>query len=389
MRVVHLAQRFHPTVGGAETYVREIAREQVKRGHEVTVLTTQPHGFGHAARSSAEPAAQPPGGAKPEDELDGIRIVRFPTRHWTGDYLFPPWLPMIGVDRWLADHDADVLHAHSYRFDTVEAAARGKRGRALVVSALGFYPPENAAVSLSRKIYDGGRGRRALQAGDRFVALTRDEIRYHVELGIPAEKVDVVPPGLKPEALEAGDGVGFRKAHALSGPVVMFLARLAHDKGLADLVAAMKRVPDATLAVCGPDAGALAGAKRRARRLGIEDRVRFLGAVPSTRDAYAACDVFVHPSHYEAFGMVIVEAQAQGKPVVTTTAGGCPEAGGAPATLVPPRDPRAIADAVNALLADPARRTALGEAGRERAQSYLWTRVADRIEEVYARARRA
>lgn len=372
MRVVHLAQRFHPAVGGAETYVREIAREQAKRGHDVTVLTTQP-----------------PGGAKPEDELDGIRIVRFPTRHYKGDYLFPPWLPMIGVDAWLASHDADVLHAHSYRFDTVEAAARNKRDRTMVVSALGFYPPENAAVSLSRRVYDGGRGRRALQQGDRFIALTRDEIRYHVELGIPADRVDVVPPGLLPSALEPGDGARFRKEHGLSGPVVLFLARLAHDKGLPDLVAAMARVPDATLAVVGPDAGALAGAKRRARRLGIDERVKFLGTVPTTRDAYAACDVFVHPSHYEAFGMVIVEAQAQAKPVVTTTAGGCPEAGGAPATLVPPRDPRAIAEAVNSLLQDPARRASLGEQGRARAREFLWSRVADRIEEVYARARRA
>lgn len=86
--------------------------------------------------------------------------------------------------------------------------------------------------------------------------------------------------------------------------------------------------------------------------------------------------------------MVIVEAQAQGKPVVTTTAGGCPEAGGEPATLVPPRDPRALAAAIGALLADPARRAVLGAAGRERAKGYLWSRVVDRLEETYAAAHR-
>lgn len=374
MRLVHLAQRFHPVVGGAEVYVREIAREQVKRGHDVTVLTTQP-----------------PGSAAQQDEIDGVRIVRFPTRHYRGDYLFPPWLPMIGADAWLAQNPTDLLHAHSYRFDTVEVGARAKRARGtpLVVSALGFYPPENAVVALSRRMYDGARGGRALRVADRSVALTSDEIPYHVALGIPAERVEVIPPGLLPDALEPGDGAAFRKAYGLTGPVVLFLARLAHDKGLPDLVAAMARIPDATLAVVGPDAGALAGAKRRARRLGIEGRVRFLGTVPSTRDAYAACDVFVHPSHYEAFGMVIVEAQAQGKPVVTTTAGGCPDAGGPPATLVPPRDPRAIASAVSALLSDPERRAALGVKGRERAKQFLWTRVVDRLEEVYARARNA
>lgn len=372
MRIVHLAQRYHPVVGGAEIYVRAIAEEEVRRGHEVTVLSTQP-----------------PRGAPAVETVGGVRVVRFPTRHWTGDYLFPPWLPMVGAREWLAREPIDLLHAHSYRFATVEEAARASRERGipLVVSALGFYPAENAAVGLSRWVYDRGRGARAMRQAARCIALTRDEIHYHVAMGIPAERIDVIPPGIPAEALVPGDGVAFREEHDLAGPVVMFLARLAHDKGLPDLVAAMAHVPDATLAVCGPDAGALAGARRRAERLGIAERVRFLGAVPSPRDAYAACDVFVHPSRYEAFGMVIVEAQAQGKPVVTTTVGGCPDAGGAPATLVPPKDPRAIAIAVNALLADPGRRTRLGAEGRARAREFLWPGIVDRIEEAYATAR--
>jgi glycosyltransferase involved in cell wall biosynthesis len=375
VHVVHLAQRFQPAVGGAETYVREIGLEQSRRGHSVTVLTTMP-----------------PTGAPREESVEVaggvLRIVRFPTWHFRGDYLFPPWLPMKGAREWLARERYDLLHAHSYRFATVEEGARARdlRGVPLVVSALGFYPAENALVSLSRRVYDGGRGRRAMLAGDRFVALTQDEVPYHVALGIPPEKVDVIPPGLLPSALEVGDGARFRKEHALDGPVVLFLSRLAHDKGLGDLVAAMEHVPGATLAVVGPDAGARAGAKRLARRTGIAGRVRFLGPVASTRDAYAACDVFVHPSHYDAFGMVIIEAQAQGKPVVTTSAGGCPDAGGAPALLVPPHAPSAIADAVNALLADPVGRAQRGERGRARAKEFLWSRLADRMEGTYARA---
>lgn len=376
MHVVHVAQRFHPAMGGAETYVREIGLEQSRRGHQVTVLTTMP-----------------PGGALREEHIEvaggRLRVVRLPTRHFRGDYLFPPWLPMRGAREWLASEPMDLIHAHSYRFASVEEAARARRARSipLVVSALGFYPAENALVALSRRIYDRGRGRHAMRAADRFVALTRDEVPYHVAMGIPADKVDVIPPGLLPSSLEPGDGARFREAHGLEGPVVLFLSRLAHDKGLGDLVAAMEHVPSATLAVVGPDAGARASAERLARRLGIEARVRFLGPVPVTRDAYAACDVFVHPSHYDAFGMVIVEAQAQGKPVVTTTAGGCPDAGGAPALLVPPHDPRALADAMQALLADQAQREERGARGRERAREFLWARVVDRLEECYARAR--
>jgi glycosyltransferase involved in cell wall biosynthesis len=168
---------------------------------------------------------------------------------------------------------------------------------------------------------------------------------------------------------------------------VLFLARLAHDKGLTDLVEAMAAgVPGAMLAVVGPDAGARGDAERIARRLGIAERVRFLGRVPDTRAAYAACDVFVHPSHYESFGLVIIEAMAQGRPVVTTTAGGMPEAAGDVGLLVPPRDPPALAAKVRALLADPALRARLGERGREHARTFLWSHVVDRIEETYGRA---
>lgn len=375
MRIVHVVQRFHPVLGGAESYVREIGLEQSRRGHEVTVVTTLP-----------------PQGAVSEEVLvvrgGRVRVVRFPTRHVRGDYFFPPWLPMRGASEFLAREPVDLLHGHSYRFDTIEQCARASRARGVpfVASALGFYPPENLAVALSRLAYDRGRGRRALQQARLCVALTRDEIPHYEALGVPARRVAVVPPGLLPEALEPGDGARFRREHDLGGSVVLFLARLAHDKGLPDLVAAMARVPEATLAVVGPDAGAKAGALRRARRLGILDRVRFLGPVASTRDAYAACDVFVHPSHYEAFGMVIVEAQAQGKPVVATTAGGCPEAGGPPATLVAPRAPKELAGAIRKLLADPERRRALGERGRERARGFVWSTLGDRLEEVYARA---
>jgi phosphatidylinositol alpha-1,6-mannosyltransferase len=223
------------------------------------------------------------------------------------------------------------------------------------------------------------------------VALTRAEIHDLVRLGVPAERIDVVPPGILESAFEPGDRDGFRARHGLEGDVVMFLARLGHDKGLGDLVAAMPHVlrdhPRAVLAVCGPDGGARASAEAATRRLGIADRVRFVGRVPVTRDAYAACDVFVHPSHYESFGLVIIEAQAQGRPVVTTSAGGCPEAAGDVGVIVPPREPAALAREISALLGDPERRRLLGERGRERARGYLWPSVVEQLMEVtYHRA---
>lgn len=361
MKVVHVVQRFHPEVGGAETHVRALAREQAKLGHDVTVATS---GAG-------------------ESQLEGYRVVRFPAKHWKGDYLFPPWLVMDGLEDFLVDARADILHAHSYRFHTLEAAAAASSrcGSPLVVTAHGFYPPENPLVALARWRYDRERGRKVLAQAKRCIAVTAHEVAHYAQLGVPASRVDVVPNGIDATAFDAGDGAAFRKAHDLGdGPLVVFLARLAHDKGLFDLVRAARGL-GATVAVCGRDAGSLA----RAQRLAPQN-VRFVGPVPDPRDAYAAADVFCVPSHYEAFGLVFLEAMAQRRAVVATTAGGMPEVVGEGGVCVRPRDPPALRAALTDLLASPALRASLGEAGALRARSFLWKDVVARLEDSYRRA---
>lgn len=367
MRIVHVVQRYHPALGGAETHVRALAREQARRGHDVLVAT------------SAMP------GAPEREAFEGYHIARFPARHWKGDYLWPPWLPMKGLEDFLASQAPTLYHAHSYRFATIEAAAAASRrtGRPLVVTAHGFYPAENALAGVAKWRYDVMRGKRALAQAARCIAVTRHEIAHYAALGVAPEKVDVVPNGIDEAAFAPGDGAGFRKAHGLDGPLVVFLARLAHDKGLLDLVRAAKGLP-ATVAVCGRDAGS----RRAAERL-APPNVRFLGAVPDPRDAYAAADVFVLPSHYEAFGLVLLEAMAQGAPVVCADAGGMPEVVGDAGVVAPARDPDALRAALADLLADAPRRASLGARGRERARSFLWTRVVDELEESYGRALRA
>lgn len=381
MRIVHVVQRFHPALGGAETHVREVAREQARRGHEVVVAT------------SAHPDA-PADALVREPDGSHYRVRRFPARLFRGDYLLPPWLPMRGLDAFLKEQDPDLFHAHSYRFATLEHAARASRatGRPLVVTAHGFYPPENALVALARWRYDRLRGRRVLRAAARLVAVTRHEVDHYARLGVDAARVDVVPNGIPPDALEPGDGPRFRKEHGIDphAPLVLFLARLGHDKGVADFVRAAAQAlphhPKATFALCGRDAGARGRAERLAARLGVAERVRFLGPVREPRDAYAACDVFCLPSHYEAFGIVYLEAMAQGRPVVGTTAGGIPEVVGDAGLIVAPRRPDALAGALMRLLEDAVLRRDLGRKGAVRAKGFLWKDVVDRLEETYARA---
>jgi len=135
--------------------------------------------------------------------------------------------------------------------------------------------------------------------------------------------------------------------------------------------------------------GAEGPVARTIERLGLVAAVRFVSGVSDERivELYAEATLAVVPSLYEGFSLPAVEAMACGVPVVTTTGGALPEVvgrDGTTAALVPPGDASALAVAILGLLGDPARRQAMGAAGRERAvQRYSWRATAEATAEQY------
>jgi len=129
--------------------------------------------------------------------------------------------------------------------------------------------------------------------------------------------------------------------------------------------------------------------RTQAKLLDIEDKVRFTGYVPDEElpKFFGLADVFVLPSiTAEAFGIVLLEAMASGRPVVTTRVGGIPEVveGSGCGILVDPGDEQMLADAILLLLEDKGLREELGRRGREVAEdTYSWDVITERIEGVY------
>ncbi len=124
------------------------------------------------------------------------------------------------------------------------------------------------------------------------------------------------------------------------------------------------------------------------RELGLESDVLFTGQIREQDKAplYSAAGVFVFPSLYEGFGMPVLEAMACGAAVVTSDSSALPEVAGDTAVLVDPNSTEEIGQAILALLHDPARRQALGEAARARAAHFSWDAVAKQTMKVYAQA---
>ncbi len=209
---------------------------------------------------------------------------------------------------------------------------------------------------------------------DRIVTLTDRGAQEHVQYRIAgAEKFATIHSGIDLTHFRSVqvDPVVKRKELGLppEGPIVGTVGRLVPIKGQEWLLKAAPSVliefPEAYFVIIG-DGPMLGGLGQLAAKLGIGLRVVFLGAREDVSECLAALDLFVLPSLNEGMGRVLLEAMAVGCAVVATRVGGIPDivTDGATGLLVPPRDDRALAEAILTLLRDRSRRAAYGEAAK-------------------------
>jgi glycosyltransferase involved in cell wall biosynthesis len=212
-------------------------------------------------------------------------------------------------------------------------------------------------------------------------------------LGLPAERIDVVPLGLgavrRAEPLGEAD---VRERLRLSARrVVLSLSAKRPHKNLLALIGALARIPAAerpVLVLAGYPTEHEARLRERAQTLGVDDDVRFSGWLSDAEveGLWAIADAFAFPSLYEGFGLPVLEAMARGVPVACSNASSLPEVAGDAALLFDAHDEAAIADALRRLLADPALAERLRAAGRERVREFTWERTARATIDSYRRA---
>ncbi len=205
--------------------------------------------------------------------------------------------------------------------------------------------------------------------------------RIVAHYAVPPDRVRVVPEAIELDRWRRA--IQSAQAIPRDAPSILCVAHLYRRKDVATLLAAMTRLDSkAALRVAGggPQLDRL---RILAERLGLAQRVEFLGHVPFTRLAaeYRRADIFCLPSRQEGFGIVFLEAMAAGVPIIATRAAAVPEviADGECGILVPPGDESALAAALERLLRDPAERGRLSEAGRRRVERYDAPLVAARF----------
>jgi glycosyltransferase involved in cell wall biosynthesis len=258
-------------------------------------------------------------------------------------------LSMSPIARTLRGERARVFHAHqtwslSCRYGIV-AAALARVPVRIATAQLFVEMPPLAGIDLQHALLT-----RCL---DRHVAVSRFVAsRLRERFGVPDEKIVVIPNAAVTDAT-ATPAPRSELARADAGPIVLTVARLDGQKGIAHLLDAVARIPNASFAIAG-DGPNRAALETRAATLGVSDRVRFLGHRRDVPALLAASDLFVLPSLYEGLPLSVLEAMASGVPVIATSIGGTDEVvrDGETGTLVPAADSDALADAIARTLGD-------------------------------------
>ena len=370
MKVHHVVPHFAPERGGVETHVLGLARYLVGKGHEVVVHTSQ-----RTIAGDDLPAAS---------TLDGIQIRRYRPRVQLGYYatLFHPRV-----------EGADVVHLHGYGFITNDRVARKIRGSTPMIYSLHHgvaQPAPTAGARVKRAFYDRMYGRKTLRRVQAIVPASDSDRRWLEAHGFPSDRIHVLPTGLDPEAFHPGSPERARERFHLDRYVV-FLGRLHREKSPEHLLRAVAALGDdwtGSVVFVGPDAGERLALERLAGELRLRNRVVFAGEVDEAtkRDLLAGAECLVLPSFYEAQGIAIAEAWAQGRPVVASEVGGVPDLvnNSQDGLLYPYGDIPALTTALREMLMDRPYASRMGTAGLRKARlSFTWDRIAQRFEELY------
>jgi len=219
------------------------------------------------------------------------------------------------------------------------------------------------------------------------------EQAFYAAAGVPVERLPISGSGVTPSSALGGDGARFLRQHGIAGPLVVSLAAMSYDKGTMHLVEAVRRLWQAGQPLDLALAGTITEPFRR-YLIGLpaadRERLRVLGLVDEAvkRDLFAAADVFAMPSRTDSFGIVYLEAWLNRKPVVAARAWGVSDliADGGDGLLAPFGDVPALAQALADLLADPARRAAMGLCGEQKVyQFHTWDRKYPLVRDLYLR----
>ena len=410
MRVLYVVHAYHPSIGGVQWLIQNLAERMVAdAGDEVTVFTTTAYN-GHLFTDPSQPSM-----STGVEEINGVTVRRFPVfnrfprlrlasarisnrlrlpgQDWLRGLYFGPLVP--GLSAAITRSEADVVASASFPMIHMYVALHGARRTGKPVVLIG------TVHSTDPWCYDLPRMYRAINSADAYIALSTHERDHLLAHGVRPDRVEVVGAGVDIGAFDREEaraaGLAFRRNRGFGeDPLALVLGRQTVYKRADIALDAMQqvwpRIPTARLLFAGARADHSDELERSLAALPADQRSRVTVISDfDERDKPAilnACSLLLQPSERESLGIVFLEAWAAGKPVIGT------RSGAAPAVIEPGRDgllaahgdAREWAEAIHQLLSNADLRQAMGAAGRQKVRRhYAWERIVPRTREIFER----
>jgi glycosyltransferase involved in cell wall biosynthesis len=377
MRVLFISDVYFPRVNGVSTSIRTFRPDLAAAGVDTTLVVPQ---YAQAAPPDANLVRVPSSGVPGDPEDRRMR-----------------WGALKAALAALESHPFDLVHIHTPFVAHYAGIRFASRLRIPVVATYHTFFEEylHHYVPLLPRPLGRALARRFTRSQcaqlDAIVVPSEPMRALLLEYGITA-RTQVVPTGLPADRFVPGDGARFRAQFGIDAhrPLLLYVGRVAHEKNIEFLLqsfVALRRLrPDAMLAIAG-EGPARPGLEAMAVELGIAPHMHFIGDLDRERglaDCYASADVFVFASRTETQGLVLLEALAQGRPVVSTAVLGTasilqPGCG----ARVAPEKPEVFAQTVLDVLDDRERAARLSAQARAYAQGWASAHMAWRLAELY------
>ena len=383
MRILMLSHGYPPVVSGVTLVVRKVAREMVRRGHEVTVVTASDRGTPYKTQDQG---------------VELLRVRSAPNPFWSEGRL-----PLLGYERLqeivaevrpdvINTHDSGLLGMQLYRLEH----EKGHVPELLTCHYLPRYVRHYVSVGDAvEEVIEGIAWEytiRMINAFDHVIFPTRTQQQAFIEEGLKTSST-VISNGLdisRYNPVGPGDEGDVEARYELPpGPRILVVGRLAKDKKIDVLIRAMKDVPSTheahlLLVGRGDDRERL---EHLVDRLDLRDFVHFLGFVPEEDlpALYRHSDVFAIASDVEVQSIPTLQAAATGLPIVASEAAALPELvqTNTNGHLVPPDDPAALAAALRHILDDPELARRLGQASLKIGRPHAEKETFDAYERLY------
>ncbi len=380
MRILHVVPYYLPAwrYGGPIRSVHGLCKGLASLGHEVHVYTTNIDGPG----DSDVPLEQ-------AVDIDGVKVWYFASRRLRRLH----WSRPLGHALEKQVSSFDLLHLHTiYLWPTTAAAHAARRaGVPYLLAPRGMLVTEliNGKNRFVKKAWIACFERTNLEHAAMVHFTSSVEAAEAAKLGVVCKQSCIIPNGVDLDGSSTTAGVSPPvEGETVSRRFLLFIGRVNWEKGLDRLITALPGVQDCDLIIAGNDeAGYQGRLEAIARRLGVRERITFVGAVYGVRKSQLLmqASALVLPSYSENFGNVVLEAMAAGCPVIVTPEVGAAEivrrTGGG---VVLDGRPDTMATGINQLLADPHRLQEMAERARSAIdEQFTWQAIARTTDRIY------